>query len=1025
MRKKLISLFLSVVLLLSCCSVAFVAFAEEAAMDDLTETVTERTETDATGNSATAADKNVTALLETYMALCAAESNLNAEQRANLEAAQQKINTFSENFAGLSSEQVATQASEILATLAGKFSKKTGPVGELENKIAAYEGKMNTAAPTDEDLAGYNEIVTAYNNLTDTQKGELDIFMFDKMFHLVLDREYQLAKANGEATKVAYATAQKNAVTVLGNVGFAACFDEAAALYNTVNSTKLSAQEKLDAFAAASENARMYSSLWYPSYNCMYYKMDSSTVTKSFWTIAQAFEKELVKNDPFTETAPTKVNKPNAKDYADGENDPAYQEAFLKYMAYQKENAEYNCRKANHTSNYDLQGMEKIAAVAPEFAAVVKLAKDAMAAVDAFNANSSNLAPAKKVIADFEKLTAYQQAIIEKGSSVKLRTVPKESTSSWSTTSMYLNTFYNNCIDIAQYDKLTAFLAVMDSIEPPYTNDDIVKAKDAYNEVPSSLRANIPEEVQQKYKDILASIAPDTPSLLEPDLAIFKETVVNYPEDVTRAQVEKALPRMETLLTDVLLPILGMDGGLPELVETGLYTNYTVTEVCKLLFPLLASLIEMEGFPGMAAGFVKIKPSKLAGCLNEPEDAGKFAGAIAALNNAETAGQAAYDQYIAQGGEANDVKLYEMYWTTDFTVQNGDWGFQDGDREGFLDAVSAVFRAVSVVTMLIDLENSISTTNGTYTYGAYEDLVPVFEALDLDGYMSSHEYTLYVKEVSAQNSKLAMDARVRPILVPIFNLIDQFAEAPLDTLLDVLPKLGWAVKSDLLNDQIGALTSKLGFGLGESVHLDLTAEGLYNMLAPMLESLTIGDTTLSIKLDKENFVQFINDIGGCGTAVVKNSKARGTAYRLGVDSDKPDAFVVLFRWLYGEMTTDENMNSIKSVVNASDLGTVPKLIIKIALNRIAQTPTETALAALINLAAPTAPNNELPGIGDLRPGGSDDGNDKNQEESGKPITDNPSVPKTGGQITTALFSLALTASVVGIAIAKRKADETE
>lgn len=1021
MQKKLISLFLSAVLLLSCCSVAFVAFAEEAAIDNLAETAVEASATDA-------ADKKLTAMLEAYMALSAQESNLDAEQHANLEAAKQKINAFSENFAVLSSEQVATQASEILATLAGKSSQKTGPVGELENKIAAYEGKMNTATPTDEDLAGYNEIVTAYNNLTDTQKGELDIFMFDKMFHLVLDREYQLAKANGETTKNAYTAAQKNAVALLRNAGFVACFDEAAALYDTVNSSKLTAQEKLDAFAAASENARMYSSLWYPSYGCMYNKMDSSTITKSFWAIAQAFEKEWVKENPFTETAPKKVNKPNTKDYADGENDPAYQEAFAVYMAYQKENAEYNCRKANHTSNYDLQGMEKIAAIVPEFAAVVKLAKDAMAAVDAFNANSSNLASAKKVVADFEKLTPYQQAIIEKGTSVKLRTVPKESASSWSTTSMYINTFYNSCVDIAQYDKLTAFLAVIDGIEAPYTNEDIAKARDAYNEVPSGLRANIPEEVQQKYKDVLAAIAPDTPSLLEPDLAIFKETVVNYPENVTREQVEKALPRMETMLADVLLPALGMDGGLTELVETGLYTNYTVTEVCKLLFPLLASLIELDGFPSIAASFVKIKPSKLAGCLNEPEDAGKFAGAIAALNNAEAAGQTAYDAYIAQGGEANDVKLYEMYWKTDFTVQNGDWGFQDGDREGFLDAVAAVFRAVSVVTMLIDLENSISTTNGTYSYGAYEDLVPVFEALDLDGYMSSHEYTLYVKEVSAQNSKLAMDARVRPILVPIFNLIDRFAEAPLDTLLEVLPKLGWTVKSGLLNDQIGALTSKLGFGLGESVHLDLTAEGLYNLLAPMLENLTVGDTTLSIHLDKDKFVQFINDIGGCGTAVVKNSKARGTAYRLGVDSDKPDAFVVLFRWIYSEMTTKENMQSIQSAVNASDLGTIPKLIIRIALNRIAQTPTDTALATLVNLAAPTAPTApevELPDLGGMLPGGTDAGNDEKPKENGTPITDAPSVPKTGGQVTTALFSLACTVGIVGIAIAKREADDAE
>lgn len=977
-------------------------------------------------------------MLEEYLVLAEQEDEMTKAQREKFDAVKAFL---TDSLDTLTSEETVAKVKQMLAdvTDTAVTMLKGGPVGEFEEKVNAYEGKLNTATPSDEDLAAYEALVAAYNKLTDAQKGEIEIFTFDKFFHLALDREYYVERAKYEkpVMKDCYVAAQANVVKLLGNAGYIACFEEATALAQAIDDSKLSAQEKIDAFGKASPNARAYAAAYYKSYGIMYNKLSSSYIKTAVYNIMSAYGKEADKADPFTETSPAKVTKPNEKNYAGGKEDPQYIADFAVYMENQMAIAEYNCRKANHTTNHELEGLDKLAAAAPEYAPIAKLIKDSMAAVDAFEASSANLAPAKKVAADFEKLTVYQQKFITDGG-IYVRTIPSPGSTSVSTSKKTTGYFYQQCADIAQYDKLTAFIAVIDSINEPYQNEDIVRAKDAYNEVPSGLRASIPAEVDAKYKAILASIAPDRPSLDEPDLAIFKKTVVTYPEKATREQVETALPRIQNLLCDVLLPLLGMDGGLEGAVKNGLYTNATVVKLCQFLFPTLVGLINMDGFPGIASSFVKIAPSKLAGALNEPEDAGKFAGAINALNAAQAAGQAAYNQYLAEGNEKDDIQLYTMYWTTDFTVENGDWGFQDGDREGFLDAVSAVFRAVSIITMLLTFENSISTTNGTYTYNAYEDLVPIFEALDLEGYMSSHEYTLYVKEISAQNSKLAMDARIRPILVPIFNLIDDFAAAPLDTLLDVLPKLGWALKSDLLNTQVSALISKLGFGLGGSLKLDLTTEGIFDMVAPMLENLTIkeatvneetGETTpavtISIKLDKAKFVQFINDIGGCGEAAVKNSKARGTAYRLGVNSDKPDAFVVLFRWLYGEITTKDNIRAIKGVIDSTELNTVVKMLIKTVLNRIAETPTDDALVALVNLAAPKAPEIKIPGeIGDLFPSKDKDKDDDNKTD-GTEQTGDPTIPKTGGSVMTICFSLAATAALAGGAMLLKKKSEEE
>ena len=146
---------------------------------------------------------------------------------------------------------------------------------------------------------------------------------------------------------------------------------------------------------------------------------------------------------------------------------------------------------------------------------------------------------------------------------------------------------------------------------------------------------------------------------------------------------------------------------------------------------------------------------------------------------------------------------------------------------------------LSLITMVITLENTRNTSGGTYIYGGYEELVPIFEVLGADGIMSSAEYTEYVN--AGANSDEKMDRRIRGILVPVFNLIDAIAsaESPLTEVMKLLPKVAYAVDSGLLNTQIQNLIGKLGMGLGSSINVDLTTEGLYEMLAPKLKDIEL------------------------------------------------------------------------------------------------------------------------------------------------------------------------------------------
>lgn len=171
------------------------------------------------------------------------------------------------------------------------------------------------------------------------------------------------------------------------------------------------------------------------------------------------------------------------------------------YLEKQEPYAKWEARKNNHSIQHKMEGLDKLAAAASEYAPIAKMMKDALAAVEAFEESSANIAPAKKVVADFEKMTPYQQAFT-KNNSINVRSVASMNSSgdNWSTSSQSASKMYTQCVDIAQYDKLTAFIAVIDSITEPYRNEDIVRAKDAYNEVPSGLQASIPAEILAKYK---------------------------------------------------------------------------------------------------------------------------------------------------------------------------------------------------------------------------------------------------------------------------------------------------------------------------------------------------------------------------------------------------------------------------------------------------------------------------------------------------------------------------------------------
>ena len=125
------------------------------------------------------------------------------------------------------------------------------------------------------------------------------------------------------------------------------------------------------------------------------------------------------------------------------------------------------------------------------------------------------------------------------------------------------------------------------------------------------------------------------------------------------------------------------------------------------------------------------------------------AGAIAALN-------AAAATLGADGKPVDKLDAWQY-----LTVVDGDFGFANGDKEGFLDAVASLFRPLSLLTTVVSFENTTSLFYGPQL-GIYEDLIPIFEALGIKDFMTSDEYTAYVKKGANTNEK--MDRRIRGII---------------------------------------------------------------------------------------------------------------------------------------------------------------------------------------------------------------------------------------------------------------------
>lgn len=770
-------------------------------------------------------------------------------------------------------------------------------VKNAQTLIDAVKGKINVENARPQAVEKYEKALEAFNALSDSERDSFDVVTFGKLLNAVYSREIYLWKVENNSTNATNAkkAAHERAKKVLKMPSYV---EEAAALYTAANDIK--AEKDVDAFIAllksSSGSAIALAGCYNKTYKYFEKKAGDKDGGKLLDLAAEKISAVTMNADKANKPVePKKVSKPNAKKYPGGETDPKYIADYQKYLDYKKAFVEYTAdRYKFEAEKHYFSALKAMAEVNAETKYAYKAAVLSLEAMRTFAA-TGDIKAADSFLEFYSALSDAQKTwlgALDNYAYAELKVTAENSIGKeYGTTNYRIGDMVTYCAELDRFPAVAEFEAVVEGLAAPYTNADIDAAKKAHKAVPSPFTGYISAETNAKYKAILASADKDVPSTEEPDLGEYKTTEVSY-KNIS----EDDASMLADVLVDLVLNVAGASNA-EELINTKVLTNKTVVSLAGWLFPMLEELTD---------GLVFITPASLSNNLKEE----KFAGAAAALKAAD-----------------NDWESIE--------IKSGDFGFEDGDAEGFLDAAAAMLRGASLLHSGISLENKKNASKGIY-YGGYEDLIEVFETLDLSGIMTSEDYTAYVKE--AENTS---DAKFRAILVPVVNLLVDFGKNPVGVISNVLPKAAYAIDSGIVDANINSLIDKFSI-LGKTIpNVDLSTAGLYGILNSKLLAVK------GIKLSEEAFSELIEKLSGCGKAVSKPSKQSDKEYRLAIESDKAKSVVVLITFVLD--TAAGNRELVSSLLDMANVNPLLKVALTLAISASATFIPRRVIFPLISL----------------------------------------------------------------------------
>ncbi len=292
------------------------------------------------------------------------------------------------------------------------------------------------------------------------------------------------------------------------------------------------------------------------------------------------------------------------------------------------------------------------------------------------------------------------------------------------------------------------------------------------------------------------------------------------------------------------------------------------------------------------------------------------------------------------GAASREIGRHAKWSEVNFDSLN--WGFKDGNREGFVNALSAILRVILSGEDLIVL-GSIKIKGGN---GYNTAIIPLLEALGVNpSNLVSPEQ--YAKEAST-------DKVLTNILNPLLDKVEELTHGPIDALTKMLPNIAYFVYNGGIQDIAENLIAPVTNILHEidpiySLNLDLSMLGdvdLASLVNGILAGIKINGQPLGIVLPDIDLAI----LAGLGDLVTYRSARTYFGKQMDckkINADQAAVFITVLRYIV--KTLQQNLDNIKKLLEGLGLsGDIADMIAQV-LNLLTNGDVDSVIEGIMNL----------------------------------------------------------------------------
>lgn len=434
-------------------------------------------------------------------------------------------------------------------------------------------------------------------------------------------------------------------------------------------------------------------------------------------------------------------------------------------------------------------------------------------------------------------------------------------------------------------DKADAFIVVMnfllDTIKMNSANMGELLGDEAISDMLTPFLSKSNDEIITAIVTLfsMTSLPQNTNQWAYPSVAPSSFT---YTPNLTEKEYTEFLGNADSLLTDFVKET-DPEGNIEDTLRKTIYSNSLISTLLKEVFSMLAG---EDMAPMLAIMGLDVSPAGIANAV-----------------------------YSYVPATAN--YLYNFYTWTNVNPEYLNWGFEDGDSEGFKTALTKILSPmIPLLSCLLAGENitvmDALTIPGADGYNTA--MIPLLEAIGCKADT--------IKTYEEYKKGAGTEAVLTDLFIPLGSLIDEICASPINTLCRILPNIIYFFDSGLMNSFILNLLYPIDAML-TSAGLDGMLDGIMNQMPQTDLNETVGSLVSGIDLGIVLPELNISKLGTLGTLKTMNSKRvyNGSfATYSYLEADAPAVFLTIMRYVTGAISMEENSGLLTGLMGTPEGG---------------------------------------------------------------------------------------------------------